>query len=577
MTGQQAMEHEQIITSTLPLERQIQRLSELAEQLILQLQELNFPPEDVLEELAFVAGTLNRISRQVAGREEERENLLALAGIGQVVNSYLKLDDVLRIVMDTIVRLTGAERGFLMLRDSQGNMSIHVARNWERETLEVSEFALSRTVVNQVINEGRPVLTTNAQQDPRFDNQESVITQNLRSILCVPLKVKGELIGLIYADNRIRTGLFTETERNLLAAFANQAAVAIENARLFESVRQTLAEVTELKTLMDDIFESIASGVLTVDLDDKITISNRAAQEILHQDGSQLVGQKLSEIPLFGDVDLSNHLAYVRQTNRQILGLESTPYVPGRGALTLSLNLSPLKGIDQTTRGVAIVVEDLTDQKRLEAQRRLFERMVSPAVIEQLNPDELQLGGKRTQITTLFADIRDFTGFSERCDPEELVSVLNQYLGVATEAVLAQEGTIDKFMGDAVMAFFNEPIPQTEHTLRAVRAALSMREAIYALRERMSREYQLSFGIGIHCGEAILGLIGTQTRMEYTAIGDSVNTAKRIQENAAPGQILISAQAYQQVFNQVIASPVSPVLAKGKRNPLPVFEVNGLR
>ena len=571
------MEHEHIITSTLPLEKQIQRLSELADQLILQLQVLDFSPEDVLDELALLGGTLNRISRQVAGREEERENLLALAGIGQVVNSFLKLDDVLRIVMDTIVRLTGAERGFLMLRDDQGNMSIHVARNWERETLEASEFAISRTVVNQVIQEGRPVLTTNAQQDPRFDNQESVITQSLRSILCVPLKVKGELIGLIYADNRIRTGLFTETERNLLAAFANQAAVAIENARLFESVRRTLAEVTELKTLMDNIFESIASGVITVDLDDKITISNRAAQEILKQDGSQLTGQKLSDIPLLSATNISHHLAYVRQTNRQILGLESSPFVPGSGPLTLSLNLSPLKDIDQTTRGVAIVVENLTEQKRLEAQRRLFERMVSPAVIEQLNPDELQLGGKRTQITTLFADIRDFTSFSERCDPEQLVSVLNRYLGVATEAVLAQEGTIDKFMGDAVMAFFNEPIPQTEHTLRAVRAALSMREAIFTLREQMTPEYQLSFGIGIHCGEAILGLIGTQKRMEYTAIGDSVNTAKRIQEKAAPGQILISAQAYHQVYNQVIASPVAAVLAKGKRNPLPVFQVIGLK
>jgi adenylate cyclase len=575
--GERSMEAGRISTSTLPLDKQIQRLSELADQLILQLQKDASSPEDILDELALMAGTLNRISRQIAGREEERENLLALAGIGQVVNSYLKLDDVLRIVMDTIVRLTGAERGFLMLKDAQGELSIHVARNWERETLEASEFAISRTVVNQVIREGRPVLTTNAQQDPRFDNQESVITQSLRSILCVPLKVKGELIGLIYADNRIRTGLFTETERNLLAAFANQAAVAIENARLFESVRRTLAEVTELKTLMDDIFASIASGVITVDLEDKITISNRAAQQILNQDGSQLAGQKLSDIPLFSASNLTNYLAYVRQTNRQILGLESTPILPGRGALTLSLNLSPLKDVDQTTRGVAIVVEDLTEQKRLEGQRRLFERMVSPAVIEQLNPDELQLGGKRTLITTLFADIRDFTSFSERCDAEELVSVLNRYLGIATEAVLAQEGTIDKFMGDAVMAFFNEPVPQVEHTLRAVRAALNLRDAIFVLREQMSPEYRLSFGVGIHCGEAILGLIGTQKRMDYTAIGDSVNTAKRIQENAAPGQILISAEAYQQVYDQVIASPVASIMAKGKRNPLPVFEVIGLK
>jgi PAS domain S-box-containing protein len=574
------MGDEDLFSSTLPLDRQILRLSELADQVRNCLLAPETVSEEALEEafgdLALLAGTLARIGRQVSAREEERENLLALAGIAQVVNSYLKLDDVLRIVMDTIVRLTGAERGFLMLRDANGRMAIHIARNWERETLDASEANISRTVVNQVLRESRPVLTTNAQQDPRFDNQESVIALNLRSILCVPLKVKGQLIGVIYADNRIRTGLFTETERNLLAAFANQAAVAIENARLFESVRRTLAEVTELKNLMDDVFSSLASGVITVDLEDKITVSNRAAEAILGQNGADLVGKTLSQVPVLRAADLSKHLTSIRQSNRQILGLETSPSLPGRGQLTLRFNLAPLKDAEGTTRGVAIVVEDHTDKKRLEAQRRLFERMVSPAVIERLNPNELELGGKRTEITTLFADLRGFTSFSERCDPELMVSILNRYLGAATEAILAEAGTIDKFMGDSVLAFFNAPIPQPEHTLRAVRAALNMRTAILAVQEEVPPEFQLSFGCGIHCGEAILGLIGTEKRMEYTAIGDSVNTAKRIQENAGPGQILISAEAYRQVRHRVIASPAAPVQAKGKREPVFVYQVVGL-
>ncbi|HJW91342.1 MAG TPA: adenylate/guanylate cyclase domain-containing protein [Anaerolineales bacterium] len=570
------MVNDEFQTSELPIERQILRLSELADQVRNTLTESNTPPEETLEDLAFLAGAIARIGRQVARREEERANLHALAEIGQVVNSYLKLDDVLKIVMDTIVRLTGAERGFLMLRDPQGEMAIHIARNWERETLEASEFAISRTVVNIVLREGKPVLTTNALQDPRFDNQESVIALNLRSILCVPLSVKDELIGVIYADNRIRTGLFTATELNLLAAFANQAAVAIENARLFESVRRTLAEVIELKNLTDDVFASIASGVITVDQDDQITLSNKAAEAILGVDGSGLLGQKLSDIPLLKSTNISRYLALVRQTNRQIIGLEFQPIPHHKGALTLSLNLSPLKDADQTQRGVAVVLENLTDKKRLEAQRRLFERMVSPAVIEQLNPDELELGGKRTQITTLFADIRGFTSFSERCDPEQMVSVLNRYLGAATEAILNEGGTIDKFMGDGVMAFFNAPIAQPEHTLTAVRSALCLRDATTALQRELPPEFQLSFGIGIHVGEAILGLIGTEKRMEYTAIGNSVNIAKRIQENAGPGQILISVEAYTQVYKKAHLSAVSPIQAKGKSQPLQVYEVIGL-
>jgi class 3 adenylate cyclase len=154
-----------------------------------------------------------------------------------------------------------------------------------------------------------------------------------------------------------------------------------------------------------------------------------------------------------------------------------------------------------------------------------------------------------------------------------LVAVLNRYLAAAAEAVLAHQGTIDKFLGDAVMAWFNAPIQQEDHALRAVLAALDIRAAVERLQKELPPEFRLSFGAGIHFGEAVLGLIGTEKRIEYTAIGDSVNTAKRIQENAAGGQILISAQVYDLVANQVVAKPVEPVSAKGKRQPLQVYEV----
>jgi PAS domain S-box-containing protein len=526
-----------------------------------------------LERLSQLTNLLAEMSRQVARRKEERDNLLALAGIGQVVNSSLKLDDVLRIVMDTIVRLTGAERGFLMLRNEKGDMAIDIARNLEQETLNDTEFAISRTVVNRVITQGQPVLTTNAQEDPRFDSQESVITLNLRSILCVPLKVKGELTGVIYADNRIRTGLFTRSDLELLSAFANQAAVAIENARLFESVRKTLSQVTELKNLMDDIFASIASGVITADLEDRITLANQAAESILGKQAEELIGRKITDIPPLCESNIDEHLDYVRRTDRQLIGMELNPELPEGGSLSWSYNLSPLKDAVNTTRGVAIVLEDLTEKKRLETQRKLFERMVSPAVIKHIDAGQLQLGGDRIMITTLFADIRGFTSFGENHDPEQLIAVVNQYLGAAANAILTQEGTIDKFLGDAVMAFFNAPIPQPDHALRAVNAALSIQRTTRTMKSALPLDFQPTFGIGIHTGEAVLGLIGTQQRMEYTAIGDSINTAKRLQENAAPGQILISADVYRTVHQFVKAFPVAPVHAKGKRVPIQVYEV----
>lgn len=534
-------------------------------------------PSYVYEGINRVSLNMPKIRKQIEALEEERSSLSALANIGQFVNSSLELEEVLQIVMDTIIRLTDAERGFLMLKDEQGALHMQIARNMEKESLDPSEFNISRTITSRVASEGKPVLTTNAQEDPRFTGQESVVAYNLRSILCAPLKAKGELIGVIYADNRIRSGIFTQQDLVLLSAFADQAAVAIENARLFNSVLKTLAEVTELKNLMDNVFSSIASGVLTADIEERVVMCNQAAASILGMESMDLVGHNMKEILTTLQPLLSPHFQEVLRTDQPLLNLEGRPVFPERGPVDLHFNLSPLKDFDQTTQGVAIVMEDLTEKKKLEAQRRLFERMVSPAVIEQLDPDSLQLGGRRAEITILFADIRGFTSFSEGLPPEKLVTVLNHYLAAAADAVLSEEGTIDKFMGDAVMAWFNAPVLQVDHVMRAARAALGIRKALKKLQGEIRPEYQLSFGVGIHVGEAVLGLVGTEKRLEYTAIGDCVNTTKRIQENSGAGQILISDLAYQRIAPYVEVQEVAPVVAKGKREPLRVVELLDLR
>ncbi len=536
----------------------------------------NLPPT-TLEELSQLESRLYRLAQEVAAFAEERDNLLALTEISQVINSSLELDEVLRIVMDNIIRLTGAERGFLMLRDDTGQMTTRIARNWEQESLNESEQSVSRTVMKRVIETGEAILTTNAQEDPRFGGQESIIAFNLRSILCVPLKVKNDLIGVIYADNRIRTGIFTETERDLLGVFANQGAIAIDNARLFASLRRTLAEVTELKNMMSNIFASIASGVITADVNDQITLCNRAAESILGQSQVQMIGRKLEDVLPSIAANILPQVADIRDRDTAITDLEISHTSPQRGPVDWRLNMSPLKDADQTTQGVAIVLDDLTERKKLEAQRKLFERMVSPAVIQQLDPNSLALGGKKTDITVLFADIRGFTSYSETQSPEALVSVLNRYLAAGAECVLDEEGTIDKFLGDAVMAWFNAPIPQPDHTLRAVRTALKLRDRVKELHAALPPEAHLAFGVGIHYGDAVLGLIGTEKRLEYTAISDAVNTTKRVQENAGKNQIVISDVAYERVKDFVVVQPMEPMHVKGKKEPIPVFEILGLK
>ena len=249
-----------------------------------------------------IQSLMPRFQAAVDALAHERRALQALYEVGQVVNSTLELSEVLNKVMDRIIQLTGAERSFLMLKDetTTGELEVHAARNVDRETLRHSEFAVSWTIVQQVAEAGRPVVTTNAQADPRFAAQESVVAYSLRSILCVPMLVRDRVTGVIYADNRIKTGLFGDHDRDLLAAFANQAALAIENARLFERVKQQLAAITTMKDLMDNVFASITSGVITTDMDDRITLFNRAAEAILGVPAVQAVAQPYLSSPQVG-------------------------------------------------------------------------------------------------------------------------------------------------------------------------------------------------------------------------------------------------------------------------------------
>jgi signal transduction histidine kinase len=204
---------------------------------------------DISNDLEQIPEILDQLRTALSLLEAERENLEALAQIGQVINSSLDLAHVLTEVIDMIISLTGAERAFLMLRpEGEAEMSIVSARNWEQETLGPGEHEISLTVIGEVMSLAEAVITTNAQADPRFDHQQSVITYSLRSILCVPLKVKEKLIGVIYADHRLREGLFDEHDRQVMTAFANQAAVAIDNAQLYETVLQH-ADDMELRVL----------------------------------------------------------------------------------------------------------------------------------------------------------------------------------------------------------------------------------------------------------------------------------------------------------------------------------------
>ena len=224
---------------------------------------------------------------------------------------------------------------------------------------------------------------------------------------------------------------------------------------------------------------------------------------------------------------------------------------------------------------------ELEESKDREKQiiRNVFERYVTPTVVEQLlsSPNTVALGGARQPLAVLFADIRGFTTLAEQLQPETLFDALNYHLSLGAQAVLSHEGTLDKFMGDAIMAFFNAPLPQSDYALRAVAAAIDMQSSLAAKVTAVPLRLRLKFGIGIACGEAVVGNIGTAQLMNYTAIGNSVNLARRLQEAAKGGQILIDENTYQAVQRHVKTKALGEIDVKGFSAPVPVYEIIGWR
>lgn len=224
------------------------------------------------------------------------------------------------------------------------------------------------------------------------------------------------------------------------------------------------------------------------------------------------------------------------------------------------------------------VLETVKKRKILNA----FKKYVAPEVVNEIASKgdfSLKLGGENRHIAVLFVDIRGFTPLSEGLEPQVVVEILNEYLNLTTNAIFKNKGTLDKFIGDATMAVFNAPFDLDDYVFRAVSAAMDIASGSDALEQRLRERFgkSISFGIGVHCGNAIVGNIGCEHRMDYTAIGDTVNTAARLESNAGRGQILISQEVYEQVKDRIDATAIGVIPLKGKSHEVYVYQLNGIR
>jgi adenylate cyclase len=388
---------------------------------------------------------------------EALKRLQAMCQVSNALGTITDQKQLMQKIIDCLFDMfPAAERAFILLHDKQSDTLVPVVAKKRQDGEEArEELAISRTVVREVLTHKRSILSVNTMEDDRFNQQQSVINLAIRSMMCAPLLVGEEILGLIQVDTHSNRQCFTSEDLQVLTGVSAQAAIAVKNAQLYEAVEAETARRTSLQ---------------------------------------RYFSPKLVEMLMSGDVTTA-------------------------------------------------------------------------------------LGGKAYQGTILFADIIGFTAMSEAMAPADVMGKLNRYFTIMQKLIHEHGGSIDKFSGDGIMAFWGVPRTGEHDESDAVFTALQMQKHLWTFNLELKAEEQhpVHMGIGLNTGEFIAGNVGSEDQIEFTLIGDHVNLASRIEHLAGRYQVLVSEASWQRIKHLGCAIQMPPVLVKGKSHPITTYSVRGLQ
>jgi len=521
---------------------------------------------DALASQAAIAVQNAMLNEELHKRIETSEILLSVM---HEVASELEIDRLLTAIVEQTSQAMEAERCTLFLIDAKtGELWSKVAQGSEMNEIRVPR---GKGIAGHVALSGDTVNIPDAYADPRFNPEVDRRTgYRTRNILCMPVRDETrEIVGVMQVLNK-RIGSFNREDEQLLDALGSQATIALENSRMFE-------EVLNMKNYNESMLRTMATGVVTLDPEGRLAYANLAGLNIFWRGGDVEPGQPFEDF--FGGEENPDIIAAVRQVIATQEGHTAydLPYRKGDDeAQNINLAVLPLRDSKNKSLGVVIVADDITQEQRLMST---LSRYVTRQIAEQLlkDRDRLKLGGQRSRVAVLFSDIRNFTTLSERFDAEEVVTMLNEYFSLMIDPIFKYEGTLDKFIGDAIMAVFGAPVVHDNDAERAVRAALEMRAALkHYNRLRVQRgEDPIETGIGIALGDAISGNIGSEQRMDYTVIGDTVNVASRLEglSKNYETKVLVNEGIYNTVKDNIRCVDLGLAHVKGKEGDVRVYGV----
>ena len=524
--------------------------------------------EDLLRSLAAQVAIAVRNAEQVDQIQRRRRISEILLDVMKSFSAELDVDQLLRKIVARTSEVMNAERSTLFVVD----------RKTEEIWSKVAEGAglveiripIGRGVAGVVAATGESINITDAYRDPRFDQTVDERTgYRTRTILCAPIhNAQGEVVGVAEVLNK-KGDIFTREDEEFLSALAAQAFIALDNARLFEAV-------VYMRNYNESILRSMATGVVTVDPDGRVGSVNPAFEAIFGLQTNWATSPRVEQFLGASNESLIAQLRRCAAAGEAYKAYDLKYVLPTGDPISVNLSVVPLRDSKQNPMGIVAVAEDITKEQRLMSTLcRYVTREVAEYVLK--DRDKLKLGGNRQEVSVLFCDIRGFTTLTEEYAPEDLVGLLNEYFSLMVREIFNQQGTLDKFIGDAVMAVFGAPITRADDPLRAVRAALGMRHALKAfnLRQTRAQKPTVETGIGICHGEAVSGNIGSEERMEFTVIGDPVNIASRLEglTKASGFKILIDDTVFQRVKGEFECVFIGEEQVKGKRRLVKVYGI----
>ncbi|MEM7769190.1 MAG: adenylate/guanylate cyclase domain-containing protein [Cyanobacteria bacterium P01_A01_bin.37] len=520
--------------------------------------------------------------------------------------SSLDLEETLSCVMEEAKELMQADRSTLWL------LSEDKKELWTKIPIQgvIQELRIPSNAgfAGQVATTEEPVIIPfdlydheNAETAKQTDEKSGYRTC---SILCMPVfNAKNELIGVTQLINKKRQGdypeynpaswphapdcwkaSFNRNDMEFMKAFNIQAGVALQNAKLFQTVKQQ-------EQMQRDMLRSLSNSVLSTDREGKVIAANESALKLLDlPTDTPIEGQSVRDLINIEERSFTECIDNaLNPTKKQ----DHEQYYPEQTLLSkrddassgeqhsIHLSINSITDVEDESNvyGALVVMDDISDEKRLKST---MYRYMSQEVAEQaLSSGELRLGGDRKDVSVLFSDIRSFTTIAETMDPDELVIMLNEYFELMVDSVLENKGTLDKYIGDAIMAVFGSPLKLEDHAFRSVQTSIEMRHRLAGFnRDRESRNLMpISVGIGLNSGPVISGNIGSSRRMEFTAIGDGVNLSARL-EGATKQygcDIVISENTYAPCKDEIWVRELDRIRVKGKNKSVGIYELVALR